>query len=85
MNIRSLDELRQRKYEVRRITREFEEDIVDDFYSLTHPFSNIQSSFRIFKDLSPSYNRGIVKLIVNGRRLIEMVKLGTSIIRDFKK
>lgn len=85
LNIRSLNELKKRKRAIRRETRELEYEFEENVYNFTHPLSNPRLAEMFESDLSGSRHSGISKFIVNGRRLIEMVKLGTNIVKDFKK
>lgn len=86
LNVQSLRQLRRRKYTVKRKIREFEYDFEENIYSLTHPFSGHRFAEMLENDLDGSYsNSGISKIIVNGRRLIEIAKLGVNIFKDFKR
>ena len=85
LNIRSLGQLKRRKRAIRRQTREFEYEFEENIYNFTHPFSSPRLAEMLENDLDSSHNSGIAKIIVNGRRLVEIVRLGTNIFKDFKK
>lgn len=83
LNIRSLRQLRRRKYAIVRQVRMYEEDFQEDMYNLMHPFGETGRFSETNCDTS-SYT-GVSRIAVNVIRVIDMARLGVSIFKDFRK
>lgn len=92
-NINSLESLRKRKSKISKKIVRCEEEIINNYYQMISPFSNLininsrESNNSVIKEESKesSFINKIDKTIQNVRRLSEIVKIGKEIYSDFKR
>lgn len=83
--IKSIKDLRKRKYTIAKRTKKYEEWIEEDIYDLTHPISSGVFSFGGNGCSGGAPTSKIFKLFTNAKRVGEMVRLGFSIFQDYKR
>lgn len=85
-DIKSLKKLRSRKKIISRQIEECEEIMLEDYAALTQPASNfVQSMNNIGFDSNFLFNSGFFKFALNAKRVVDMVKLGIAVYKDYKK
>lgn len=85
-NIKSLKKLRLRKKAISRQIEECEEIMLEDYAALTQPVSNFVHSMgenEFNSDMH--FNRGFFKFALNVKRMVDMVRLGIAVYKDYKK
>jgi len=84
--IKSLKKLTLRKKTIEKEMKECEELIIDNYVALTQPVSNfVQSVCSNSPENNPHVEGGIYKLALNGKRIVDMVRIGIAVYRDYKK
>lgn len=84
-NINSLDDLIKRKKNVRKEMLACENQMVDEYYAFAHPVSNLVHLIQNKKNNRSFVASGFYKFALNTKRVMDIVRLGTSIYNDYKK
>ena len=83
-NIKSLKKLALRKKAIEKEIKECEESIMDNYVALTQPVSNfVQSVCDNKNEDNPRFEGGIYKFALNTKRVVNMVRLGVAVYRDY--
>ena len=84
-NIRSLKKLRQRKEQILTKLAKCEEQITDDYLALTQPISSLIHSTHDAECNEDLPFAGVHKLVLNSKRVVDILKLGISVYNDYRK
>lgn len=84
-NINSLKALKRRKERVVKEMGRCEDRLMDDYQAMTQPVANLVNSVREGEYDGGLPLDGMYKFALNAKRVVDMVRLGVSVYKDYRK